>query len=508
MITVYFVFFLLLCRKVKERMKKLHKITGIILALVMIWMGVSGVILNHRKSFSACDVSRNLLPDSYAYNNWNYGFFKGSLRLSPDSIFLYGSEGVWLTNEENTFLRECNTGLHAGADNYKVSRMVLTPDNTVYCATLFHLYRYTPEQQQWMEVRLPAGIDRIADMEVKEDTLVVLTRSELLVKPGTSAGFECMKLQASPDRTGKRSLFRIIWKLHSGELFGVLGQVVVDGLAVLLAFLSVTGICIWLLPKGIRRRKKQQQRADGQVKTLKFSWKWHTKLGYWFTIPLLVLVVTGTFLRPPLLIAIARAEVAPPPLTTMSTDNTWRDQLRVIRYDSLLNEWVLYSSDGFFTLSGLHAAPRKFAVQPPVSVMGVNVLQQLNEECWVVGSFSGLTIWNRATGLCIDGFTGQPVQPITGMPFGQRKISGFTSDLHERTVVFDYDNGAYIFEPGKSFIAMPAEYTSRPMSLWNLALEMHTGRILTFLGMGNVLFVFIVGITAFLMIFSGWKRKS
>lgn len=486
-------------------MKKLHKITGIALALVLIWMGISGVILNHRQFFSSHDIGRNYLPDSYQYNNWNYGFFKGSLKLSVDSVLLYGSEGVWLTDGENSFLQEYNTGLNTGADNYKVSRMVLTPNRTIYCATLFQLYQYSPEQQKWATVNLPAGIDRIADMEVKGDTVVVLTRSELLVKAGMSAQFERVELQASPDRTGKRSLFRIIWKLHSGELFGTFGQVVVDVFAVLLAFLSITGILIWLLPKNIRHRKKQQQHVSRQVKTLKFSWKWHNKLGYWFTIPLLVLVITGAFLRPPLLIAIAKAEVTPPPLTTMSTDNTWHDQLRVIRYDNLLNEWLLYTSDGFFTLSDLDAAPCKFSVQPPVSVMGVNVLQQLDEECWVVGSFSGLTIWNRSTGLCIDGFTGQPVQPITGMPFGQRKISGFTSDLNERTVVFDYDSGVYVFEPGKHFISMPSEYASRPMSLWNLALEMHTGRVLTFLGIGNVLFVFVVGITAFLMIFSGWK---
>ena len=95
--------------------------------------------------------------------------------------------------------------------------------------------------------------------------------------------------------------------------------------------------------------------------------------------------------------------------------------------------------------------------------------------------------------------------PTTGGPCGQRKISGFTSDLQDRTVVFDYDRGVHVFEPGKTFLSMPETYANRPMSLWNLALEMHTGRVFTFLGMGNVLFVFVVGVTAFLMIFSGWK---
>ncbi len=149
--------------------------------------------------------------------------------------------------------------------------------------------------------------------------------------------------------------------------------------------------------------------------------------------------------------------------------------------------------------------PRKTASQPPVSVMGVNVLRQIDDECWVTGSFSGLIIWNRTTGTCIDGFTGEPARALTGMPFGQRKISGFSTDFARRTIVFDYDRGAHIFEPGQTFPAMPAHYAVRPMSLWNLALEMHTGRVLTFLGMGNVLFVFVVGITSALMIFSGWR---
>ncbi|NDV60728.1 PepSY-associated TM helix domain-containing protein [Bacteroides sp. 519] len=486
-------------------MKKLHKVTGIVLALIIIWMGVSGVILNHRKSLSEKGISRKHLPASYQYNNWNYGFFKGSLTLSPDTVFLYGSEGIWLTNEMGDSIVEYNQGIRSGADNLKISRMIQAPGSEVYAAGMYQLYRYNPDRGVWENQQLPADIDRITDLEIKGDTLVVLTRSELLVaKVSHNLDFEKIELAASPDRDNKRSLFRIIWKLHSGELFGTLGQVVVDFFAVLLAFFSITGLIIWLLPKRIKARKKKKQLVQKHVKTFRFSWKWHNSLGYWFTIPLLILVISGTFLRPPLLIAIAKSEVTPPPLTTMSTDNAWHDQLRVIRYDSLQHEWLLYTSDGFYTLPDFAALPRKIKIQPPVSVMGVNVLQQLDEVCWVVGSFSGLTIWNRSTGTSIDGFTGEPVRPISGMPFGQRKISGFTTALKNRTVVFDYDRGAYVFEQDRYFTPMPNKYANRPMSLWNLALEMHTGRIFTFLGMWNVLFVFVVGIAATSMIVSGW----
>ena len=46
-----------------------------------------------------------------------------------------------------------------------------------------------------------------------------------------------------------------------------------------------------------------------------------------------------------------------------------------------------------------------------------------------------------------------------------------------------------------------------PMSLRNLSLEIHTGRIYTFLGIGNVLYIFIIGLAILWCLWSGWKIR-
>ena len=464
-------------------------------------MAVSGVILNHRKSFSGIDVSRNCLPCDYLYRNWNYGFFKGSLYISPDTVLLYGNEGIWLSDVENSKISEFNNGIKKGADNRKICRTV-SFGGKYYSAALFDLYSFNTESKRWEQVILPENIDRITDMEVKGDTLLVMTRSEILLKVA-GRDFKVIEPQSSPDLHTQKSLFSILWKLHSGELFGLAGKIIVDILAILFTFLSITGILIYILPKIIKKRKKKKLPAKVYIANMKFSWKWHEKLGFWLILPLLIVVISGAFLRPPLLITIIRSKVEAPPMSTMRTDNQWHDILRTIRYDTQKQEWILYTSEGFFSMPELDKTPVKLRYQPPVSVMGLNVLEQIDSETWIVGSFNGLIIWNRLTGESIDGFTGLPFQMISRMPFGQHKISGISLSFNDKVIAFTYDDGAHVFE-NKGFLPMSVEYTSRPMSLWNLALEMHTGRIFTFMGMYNILFPFIVGLFSFLILLSGW----
>lgn len=496
-----------LCTAKDKGMKKTHKILGLLLLLFMVWMAISGVVLNHRSLFSDRQISRGLLPSDYLYENWNYGFFKGSAKISADSdsVLLYGNEGVWLSDAENTFIREYNAGILVGADNRKAMRVVRTRSGEVFCATLFALYRLENNEQRWTPVPLPTQIDRISDMEVRGDSVVVVTRSELLLNKGDGL-FVRQELPPTPDLDEKRSLFRLLWTLHSGELFGWPGKLAVDLMAIILVFLSITGLFIWLFPKMIRRRKKKELPVKRPVETLRFSMKWHNKVGYWLTIPLLIVVITGSFLRPPLLIAISRAKVTPPPLTTMRTANTWHDLLRSLRYDTEKGDWILYTSEGFFSLPSLDDSPRRMLYQPPVSVMGLNAFHPLGDGFWITGSFNGLMLWNRTTGDLIDGFSGMPYQAAPGgMPFGNYKVSGFSADFTGKVFVFLYDTGAFAFEQSKGFIDMPQELATRPMSWWNLALEMHTGRIFTILGMASLLYPFVIGLFSVVMIYSGWS---
>lgn len=73
---------------------KVHKWLGLPLAFFLIVFSLSGIFLNHRQGIAKLDIPRSVLPDSYKYENWNNSAVKGTFKLGPDSILLYGGSGV------------------------------------------------------------------------------------------------------------------------------------------------------------------------------------------------------------------------------------------------------------------------------------------------------------------------------------------------------------------------------------------------------------------------------
>lgn len=65
----------------KNFWKKYHKWVGLFFSFFILMFCFSGIVLNHRTLFSKAEVSRNWMPESYHYKNWNNGIIKGTLRL-------------------------------------------------------------------------------------------------------------------------------------------------------------------------------------------------------------------------------------------------------------------------------------------------------------------------------------------------------------------------------------------------------------------------------------------
>ncbi len=205
-------------------------------------------------------------------------------------------------------------------------------------------------------------------------------------------------------------------------------------------------------------------------------------------------------LRPPGLLAIARGRIPAIPMSAMDSANPWNDHLRMLRYDSRRGDWLLSTSEGMFSLPGLRGCPRRVAGAPPVSVMGANVMQQNARGEWLVGSFSGLFVWNRSTGRVADYFHPGTRVRSRAMPMSPHPVSGFSADFHRRVVVADYRRGT-------TSLVMPSQLASLPMSLRVAALEVHTGRVFTFLGRTSAFYIAVVGLAAILCLITGWRRK-
>ena len=515
-----------------RRLRWVHKWGGLFFTLFLIIFALSGIVLNHRVALSEVDVPRSVLPPEYRMEHWNLGAVKGTLRVSSDSILLYGENGLWLTDSSRACFSRFERGMRSGADNRLVANVVRTHSGQLFAVTTFDAYQWNHSTQSWQRLTERfAPSDRMTDAAVKGDTLVLQSRSELFLATAPYTHFERIHLKAPTNAPLGRFTFRTLWMLHSGELFGAWAQYFVDFLGVILIVLCLTGVVLAFFPKLLKRQRKRQPEGKSVLRRVfKFSLQLHNKLGVYLLAFLLLLTVTGMFLRPPLLVAIARLRHQPLALTHEHNPNPWWDNLRMIRYDRHHHRWLLQTPFGFFTTSNLHSAPTKLDHEPPVGFMGTNVLQQEDADHWIAGSFSGLYRWNARTGESWNLYTGQRyVAPKhQGIPDFTYSVSGYSTDLGARPVVFDYNRGAEyalggaqkaaVGDDGQEsvcyeradFSVMPEQVQDGRLSLWRVALETHTGRIYTFLP--NIviqLFIFLSGTFLLTVLISGfivWRR--
>jgi hypothetical protein len=494
--------------KLLKLFRKFHKWPGIVITLFVILFSLSGIFMNHRELISSVDISRSWLPDEYSYQNWNKGAVKSVIQLGGDSALVYGNIGIWLTTDRYQTFQDWNAGFPAGTDNRKISKLLKTPDGKLFAGTYFGLYQYSVAVKRWQKIPLPVSEERITDLILKQNELLVQTRSYLL-KSSDGVNFFPMVIPAPEGYDGKASLFKTLWLLHSGEIWGHVGKLIVDLFGLVILVISLTGLLHFLFPGWLRRRRERKKDNTQLVSARNFNLKWHNRLG-WIFIPFLIFVtITGMFLRPPLLIAIASSSVSPIPGTVLSSPNPWYDKLRRVLYDEQQHIFLFSTYDGiFFTDENLKEPMRRLPAEPPVSVMGCNVLEKKGESTYLVGSFNGLFLWNPLSGQVFDYLSGGPyVAPeVAGPPVSKDMIDGWFADSSGKEFYFDYNHGVLPIRHSGQFGGMSAEIIQKsPISLWNLSLEIHTGRIFEpILGMFYILYVPLAGLCILIVLISGF----
>ena len=138
-------------------------------------------------------------------------------------------------------------------------------------------------------------------------------------------------------------------------------------------------------------------------------------------------------------------------------------------------------------------------------------------ECFelrIVGSFRGIYRWNPVNhkSQILDYFTNEPCVETSMIPISDNLICGYSEDLFDREpMVFDFAKGVEdakgqvinILDEKDAMSDLICE--TAPMSLWNVALELHVGRCYSpFLGPLSDLFVFLSGLLITLVLLSGY----
>lgn len=473
--------------------------------------------MNHRSVFASMNFPRWLMPGDYHYSNWNLASVKGFLEVSQDTVFAYGNIGIWQTDSKMKSFNDFNKGFPRGIDHRKTFTMLQTENRRLFAGTLFGLFEFDKQTKEWVEVKLPEEDVRIVKLLEKDNKLLILSRSELFeMSLSDMQPIRSITIPPTENHSGKAGMFRTFWVIHSGEIFGITGKLIVDLVGLAVIFMTLSGFFYTFLPKFSKKIKEALRKKLQKVNRKAINW--HTLIGVYGLPILLVTVITGMFLRPPLLIPIVNKEIKAIPGTILATENVWHDKLRDMAYDSISGNLLISTSEGFISYdkhSGQQLS-KALAVQPPVSVMGINAFEHLGGGSYMVASFSGIYSWNPHTGLSYDLITGAPVQGYDeGNPFGKLAVAGVLMQDKKPSAVLDYSAG-WMKLGGELKPEMPDVIASQPISWWNLALEIHTGRIFAFLlGDFYILYVPLMGLTTLLIIITGFimylksrKRKA
>jgi hypothetical protein len=489
-------------------LRKYHKWFGLIATIFILFFAVSGIVLNHRKLLSGMDVNRKFLPRNYRYNNWNLAAVKGSVRAGGDSIIVFGNIGAWLTDSTYQSFHDLNTGFKAGIDNRKINSMDWSPRAGLYAGTLYGLYHF--RHHAWEEVELPVQEVRVVKILFLGDSLLVMTRSNLFMSTRTGGyqDFREIRVPTGENSDGKVGLFKTLWVIHSGEIYGLAGKLIVDGAGIIFIFLCITGLIYFFVPYRLKGLKDELRRS--KLKKLnKSSLKWHNLIGSWAILILLLNTGTGIFLRPPLLIPIAGVRVAKLKYTELDNPNPWFDRFRDLLYDKECQRYLVATNEGIYYSDDKFSTELKiFPVQPPVSVMGINVFEKNHTGSYLVGSFSGIFEWEPATGRTLDWITKTEYVETGegGPPFGNVSVSGSIRCNDSSRLIFDYAHGVIALGGKNPLPPVPAHIVAAsPVSIWNTCLEIHTGRIFEpILGSFYILVVPLAGLSTLFILISGF----
>lgn len=478
-----------------------HRLVGPVLALLLFNMAFSGILLNHRAITARIPVPRWLMPPSYHVANWNNQLVKGTLRLAPDSLLLYGAAGLFLLDSLWQHPQPFSQGLPP--DLAPVSALLRLPEGQILAATPRGIYRYRGSRWECL-LKSP---EPLIDMLYADSVVYALSRNHLFMAKPPFGRLQPVELLCAEDVGRKVSLFKFLWFLHSGALLGPPGRLVVDGLGLVMMLLSITGLLAML-------SRRIGGKLTAGARRLRYSRRWmrslklHVPAGRWLLVPLLILMLSGMVLRPPLLIAVVRCYLVPPSITTLYSENPWHDKLRRMAFNPETHTLLLSTSVGFFSASPADLQFRPLRPAPPVSVMGCNVLRPEGRG-WLVGSFAGLYFWAPEASRIVDARTHEPPATRGGMPiFSDLAVAGFSTDCPAAPVLFDYYRGALSLGGAQMAPPMPEALKGAPISLWRWALEVHTGRIYGLNGsvIGESIFIFLLGLLGLSLLVTGYRR--
>ena len=235
--------------KIYKKLKKLHRWPALIAAIILVLFSISGILLNHRDLISPFTLEREYLPTKYHYSNWNLASIKDGISLTKNRKIIFGNIGLLETTDNFKTFKNFNQGLPTGVDGKKVNDLILTSKNILLAATNSGIYKRVSTKMRWKKLHFKENRFKNFETIFEKDGLITAAHRHgiiqfLLSSIENSSPLKAQKINLLPPNSilENLSLFKMIWFLHSGEIFGHFGKYVVDFLSITMIFLTITGL--------------------------------------------------------------------------------------------------------------------------------------------------------------------------------------------------------------------------------------------------------------------------
>ena len=493
-----------------------HKTIGLTLMLYLIMMSITGILLNHPGAIRGISLPLSWLPSNYLYQNWNRGLINDAvLSANGNRLLLAGKEGVWLADPvpEGIRFEALDAGYPTAAYKKNTSSVIEVQDANgqmwLLAAARSDVLVLSPDTQRWKSTAFPQGTGAIKKLLYHDHTVYAVTVKGIYTcsEPFAKASWEYLPIELPGDFKAV-PLFLFLFKLHDGSLFGLTGKLLFDLVALAIIYLCVSGIKMWLFPK--RAKRASGKLSDSVKKDYVTATRRHLSFGIYTAPLLLVFALTGLFMRPPLLIVIARKMVPAKymyPLSAVPSQPT----LESAAIDTSGNRLLVLTRQGLF--EGPLDASSPFEAKDgrlPIHGMGATVFQHLGQDEVLVGSFSGLYRCHTETGQ-IRTFPGNspPARGAHGRP-GIGGVMALSVERSKNLFYVGYHKGLIIDDsvPHDSWLRqlkMPEDMNHRTgISLWHCLFEIHNGRYFrNFVGIWFILIVPLGALAFTIIILTG-----
>jgi hypothetical protein len=228
---------------------KLHRYIGLLSAIVLIMLAITGIALNHTEDLKLDSqmIQSKIILDWYGIN-------------SPDNQLSYSTEHHWLTqiNQQLYFDHKLlleNTDTLLGV--VETNDFVITALS--HSLLLLSLEGELIEQSPFNEIE-KIGLDQQQRIVIKSSETTVYSDDGLLSwHPHNNLPVKWSETSAAPEsivqniknnfRSSILPLERVLLDIHSGRFFGSAGVIIVDISGIMLLILALSGCAIWLKHK-------------------------------------------------------------------------------------------------------------------------------------------------------------------------------------------------------------------------------------------------------------------